>query len=164
MTLVTEDIDIAIDINIALAIDRRQADTAKWVNWKVGWNRIPKRIVIQRHRGIWGIFQQDYSESYTNLCIQNLEFETYGNWTFSIFLRVVSLRKKCLSITYFWWFLKISAGANNPKEFLLSNVRIVHCSVHHVGELMLCWLNFLSVEKASFQDKLRMERKMRQSK
>ena len=56
--------------------------------------------------------------------IENLEFETHGNWIFSIFLRVVSLRKKCLSII-FGWFLKISPGANNPEEFLLSLVRIV---------------------------------------
>ena len=28
---------------------------------------------------------------------------------------------------YFWGFFKISPGANNPEEFLLHNVRIVHC-------------------------------------
>ena len=46
MTLVTEDIDIGIDINIDIAIDRRQADTAKWVHWKVGGNCIQKRTVM----------------------------------------------------------------------------------------------------------------------
>ena len=62
--------------------------------------------------------------------IENLEYETHGNWIFSIFLRVDSLKKKCLSFKYFWWFFKIYPGAINPEEFLLSNVRIVHCDNH----------------------------------
>ena len=58
--------------------------------------------------------------------IENLEYETHGNWIFSIFLRVDSLKKKCLSLEYLWWFFEICPGAINPEEFLLSNVRIVH--------------------------------------
>ena len=61
--------------------------------------------------------------------IENLEYETHGNWIFSIFLRVDSLKKKCLSLEYLWWFFEICPGAINPEEFLLSNVRIVHWSV-----------------------------------
>ena len=57
--------------------------------------------------------------------IENLEYETHGNWIFSIFLRVDSLKKKCLSLEYLWWFFEICPGAINPEEFLLSNVRIV---------------------------------------
>ena len=60
--------------------------------------------------------------------IENLEYETHGNWIFSIFLRVDSLKKKCLSLEYLWWFFEICPGAINPEEFLLSNVHIVHCT------------------------------------
>ena len=61
--------------------------------------------------------------------IENLEYETHGNWIFSIFLRVDSLKKKCLSFKYFYGFFKISPGANIPEEFLVYNLRTVHCTV-----------------------------------
>ena len=71
---------------------------------------------------------------YTTLCtfwrkIENLEFETHENWIFSIFLRDVSLKKKCLSFKYFYGFFKISPGANIPEEFLVYNLRTVQCLV-----------------------------------
>ena len=59
---------------------------------------------------------------------ENLECEIHENRIFSIFLQVVCTRKKMCSIVYFLRFVKICLSANNPEEFELLNVRIVHCS------------------------------------
>ena len=39
-----------------------------------------------------------------------------------------SLMKKGLFAKYFLWFLKISPGTYDPQEFLVTNLRIVHCA------------------------------------
>ena len=81
---------------------------------------------------------------YTTLCtfwrkIENLEFETHENWIFSIFLRDVSLKKKCLSFKYFYGFFKISPGANIPEEFLVYNLRTVHWGPTQIWSLSAQW-------------------------
>ena len=44
------------------------------------------------------------------------------------------------SCHFCWWFLRISPGANNPKEFLLSILRIVHCLFYCCVCLVVAWV------------------------
>ena len=102
--------------------------TAQCVHWKVGWNRMQKRTVkyteAPRHlrhlptRLLGIIYKFVYMiQRHIQPKIENLEYETHGNWIFSIFLRVDSLKKKCLSLEYLWWFLRYIPVLSTRRNF-----------------------------------------------
>ena len=59
---------------------------------------------------------------------ENLKCEIHENRMFSFFLRVVCAKIEISSMVYFLRFFKICPSANNPEEFEVLNVRIVHCT------------------------------------
>ena len=104
------------------------------------------QYLIQSHQRclcinrVWAYFEPNSMDTeppkmarYIALCrfwtkFENLECEIHENRIFSNFLRVVCTRKKICSIVYLLRFFKICLSANNPEEFELLNVGIVHCS------------------------------------